>query len=129
MLDLNNKEKPKEVTDSNFQKQESVEKKEFLQENKEKILKIDSDETIEMRRKIEKAQISDELEDKAVKSANDLSVLDEEGKIKKLLDLARSKDNGVVYAVKVAQKMNDPFFLDRLHDILEENGLSEDSLK
>jgi hypothetical protein len=44
------------------------------------------------------------------------AITDEESKIQKLLDLAETK--GVVYAVKVARKLNDYYALDMMRDTL-----------
>ena len=47
--------------------------------------------------------------------------------IKKLLEIAREK--GVVFAIKVAKSMNDPFLLDTLHDALAKEGYYKDFVK
>lgn len=44
-----------------------------------------------------------------------------------LLGLAKSK--GVVYAVKVAKDMQDPYLLDTFHDALAKNGYYKEFLK
>lgn len=80
--------------------------KEDLEELKQKILKTPADDGKE------------EIE----KETKLLELLTEENKIKKLLAMAKHKDNGVVYAIKVAQTLNDPFVLDKLHDSLIEKG-------
>ena len=45
----------------------------------------------------------------------------QEGKIRRLLDLASEK--GLFFAIDVAKKMNDHYTLDVLHDILIKEGL------
>ncbi|MFZ2299871.1 MAG: hypothetical protein WAW00_01900 [Candidatus Moraniibacteriota bacterium] len=61
---------------------------------------------------------ADTYSDDAVASdvTNIDATLDEESKIRQLLDLAGTK--GVAYAVKVARSLNDYYALDRMHDEL-----------
>jgi hypothetical protein len=54
-----------------------------------------------------------------------IAYLEEEKKLKKLLDLAKSK--GADYAIKIAKKMNDPYLLDKLHDELIKSGFNRES--
>jgi hypothetical protein len=46
--------------------------------------------------------------------------MEKEMKVKKLLEIAKAK--GVIFAVSVAKKINDPYVLDSLHDRLIEGG-------
>lgn len=56
-------------------------------------------------------------DDDVVSDAQNISAItDEESKIQKLIDLAGTK--GVVYAVKVARKLNDDYALDVMRDTL-----------
>ena len=55
-------------------------------------------------------------ENVASDAQNISGIVDEESKIQKLLDLASAK--GVVYAVKVARKLNDYYALDVMRDTL-----------
>jgi hypothetical protein len=55
-------------------------------------------------------------EDAAADAKNVGDTVDEESKIRKLLDLAATK--GVVHAVKVARSLRDYYALDRMHDEL-----------
>ena len=50
-----------------------------------------------------------------------IQFLGEEEKIKHLLDIAKQK--GVIFALKVANNMNDPYVLDIFHDVLVREGL------
>lgn len=92
-------------------------------ETKEKDLTIDK----EARGKIEKMELDDTLKLQASAQAQSVKLLDDEGKIKKLLEIAKEK--GVIYAINVAKKMNDPYILDRLHDTLAKGGHYKEFLK
>ena len=74
-----------------------------------------------LRQQIEASEVDDHVKLQAQSQAQDLQLLDEEKKLKKLLELATAK--GVVYAVAVAKKMNDAYLLDKLHDTLVKEGL------
>jgi len=52
--------------------------------------------------------------------------LGEKEKIERLLDIAREK--GLVFAIQVARKMNEPYLLDILHDTLAQEGFYKDFL-
>ena len=99
---------------------------ENVQENKE----AERDEKIisqELRREIELMQIDNNLKKQAEQKANKISFLADDDKLKNLMALAREK--GVIFAVKVAKTMNDPFILDTLHDALVQEGLYKDPSK
>ena len=70
---------------------------------------------------IENMDLDEKLKHQTQSSAQDIKSLKEEEKIKKLLELARTK--GVVYAIHTAKKMNDAYVLDILHDQLAKEGL------
>ncbi len=74
----------------------------------------------ELREKIEGMDVGGGLKMQAQNQAQQLKSLKEEEKVKNLLKIA--KDKGVIYAVNVAKKMDDPYVLDRLHDVLTEKG-------
>ena len=107
---------PKEIVEPLVEK-ERVEAKENISEEKLRALK----------NKIEKTDLDDVSAAQAQTQAQSVKSLQEEGKIKKLLAIAKSK--GVVYAVAVAKKMNDPYVLDMLHDTLVKEGLYKQFLK
>lgn len=75
----------------------------------------------EIKKGVLEQTISDELQQEIEKEAKSIELLTEENKIKKLLAIAKHRENGVVYAIKIAQKI-DPFVLDKLHDSLIEKG-------
>ena len=66
-------------------------------------------------------ELDEKTKAEAEKKANKIEFLGEKEKIEHLLDLAREK--GVVYAIQVAKKMNEPYLLDILHDTLAQEGL------
>ena len=72
-------------------------------------------------------EIDDNLKKQAEQKANKISFLADDDKLKKLLEIAREK--GVVFAIKVAKSMNDPFILDTLHDALSQEGFYKDFTK
>ncbi len=81
----------------------------------------------ELKKSIEDMDLDDGASMQAAASAESLAEVEEGKRLKNLLELAKSK--GVVFAVKVAQKMNDPYVLDLLHDKLAENGYYKEFLK
>jgi len=81
----------------------------------------------ELRQRIEAMDITDNLKKQAKTQAQSIKYLDEEKKIKKLLEIAKQK--GVVYAVNVAKKINDSYILDTLHDILAKEGFYKEFVK
>jgi len=81
----------------------------------------------ELRREIELMQVDDNLKQQAEQKANKISFLADDDKLKNLMSLAREK--GIVFAIKVAKSMNDPFVLDTLHDALVREGFYKDFTK
>lgn len=81
----------------------------------------------QLREKIENIELADDLKQQATVQANTITSLSEEEKMKSLLKAAKEK--GVVYAVALAKKMNDPYILDMLHDTLAKEGHYKDFLK
>ncbi len=103
---------------------------EKIPERPEGYPEISQDEKIvsqELRREIELMEIDDNLKKQAEQKANKISFLADDDKLKKLLEIAREK--GVVFAIKVAKSMNDPFILDTLHDALSQEGFYKDFTK
>ncbi len=81
-----------------------------------------------LREEIEKMDVDDSLKMQAQNDAKQIASLkEEEEKLKNLLQIARHK--GVIYAVDVAKKMNDPYVLDKFHDLLTEKGFYKKFLK
>lgn len=93
-------------------KEKKTEKKELTENDK-----IISE---ELKREIELMQVDDNLKKEAEQKANKIQFLADDEKLKNLLNAAKEK--GVVFAINVAKKMNDPFLLDALHDILAKEG-------
>lgn len=95
-----------------WDKEKIIEKKETSED--EKII------SEELKREIELMQVDDNLKKEAEQKANKIQFLADDDKLKQLLKTAKEK--GVVFAINVAKKMNDPFLLDALHDILAREG-------
>jgi len=112
------REGPEELAKRIFEeiqeKKERGEEKEFLTAE-EKIIKE------KLRREIELMKINPELQDEARKKAQEIKELDVQGKIKNLLLAAEQE--GVAFAVKIAEGLKDPYLLDVFHDILARDGL------
>ena len=103
---------------------------EFLEKEtieKEKIEDLSSEEIKKIREEIEKTDLDDSLKLQTQNHAQDIKYLEEDKKIKKLLALTDEK--GVVYAINVAKNMNDPYLLDKLHDVLVEKGYYKKFMK
>jgi hypothetical protein len=79
------------------------------------------------RKEIEKADVDDSLKSQLGTHSGAIKNLDDQQKIKKLLQLAQKK--GVVFAVKVAKNMDSPYILDTLHDALAKEGYYKSFLK
>ncbi len=95
------------------EKRETLERKEFLEE-REKVLKSKLEE------EIKKMETSPELIEEAKTRAEEISHLEQTGKLRKLIDLA--SERGIIFAVRVARNLNDPYVLDIFHDILAREG-------
>ena len=52
-----------------------------------------------------------------------INQIKKEGRLSRLLSIAEEK--GAHFAVEVAKRMDDPFILDALHDLLVQKGLNE----
>lgn len=81
----------------------------------------------ELRREIETMEMDEKTRAEAEKKAQKISFLGEKEKIEHLLKIAR--DKGVAFAIQVAKKMNEPYLLDILHDILAREGYYQKFLK
>ncbi len=78
----------------------------------------------ELRREIELMEIEPDLKEHALEKAQKIRLMAQDDKLQNLLDMAKQK--GVVFAIKVAQSMNDPYILDTFHDLLAREGLYKD---
>jgi hypothetical protein len=92
------------------------------QEAKKEVIQpeVSQQEQVKLRGEIEKVEVSDAMKAQVQDDSQSIAKLDEEKKMKQLLALAEKK--GVTYAVKVAQSMDDPYLLDKFHDLLIEKG-------
>jgi hypothetical protein len=81
----------------------------------------------ELRREIEMMELDDKTKAEAKKKAEKIEFLGEKEKIEHLLKIAQEK--GVVFAVQVARRMNEPYLLDILHDTLAQEGYYKDFTK
>ena len=81
----------------------------------------------ELRREIETMKLDENTKAEAEKKAQKIEFLGEKEKIEHLLEIAREK--GLVFAIQVARRTNDPYILDILHDILAQEGYYKDFLK
>lgn len=117
--------------DEIFIEEEAVKPKEELVEvrdEKEALPDKDMGSEKQFREELSKMDIDDSLKMQAQNDAQQIASLKEEDeKIKNLLQIARHK--GVIYAVNVAKKMDDPYVLDKFHDLLTEKGYYKKFLK
>ena len=81
----------------------------------------------ELRKEIEMMELDDKSKAEAEKKAEKIEFLGEKEKIEHLLEMARKK--GVIFAIQVARKMNEPYLLDILHDTLAQEGFYKDFTK
>jgi len=81
----------------------------------------------ELRREIEMMEVDDNLKKEAEQKANKIHFLGDDEKLKHLLEIAREK--GVIFAIKVAKSMNEPYLLDTFHDLLSKEGFYKDFAK
>ncbi|MDO8739953.1 MAG: hypothetical protein Q7J54_00070 [Candidatus Woesearchaeota archaeon] len=72
-----------------------------------------------LKREISMMELDDNLKEEASQKAKEIQALGEEEKIEHLLEITKNK--GIVFAVRAAQQMNDPYILDTFHDILVKN--------
>ena len=103
---------------------------EFLETEKKletKSEKIPEQDYKKIKEEIENMKVSEHLKLKIQTQSQNIKTLNEEKKIKKLLDLAQKK--GVVWAINVAKNLGDDYLLDRLHDTLSAQGMYKKFLK
>jgi hypothetical protein len=78
----------------------------------------------ELRKEVEMMQLDDKTKAEAEKKAEKIGFLGEKEKIEHLLEIARKR--GLVFAIQVARRMNEPYLLDILHDTLANEGYYKD---
>jgi hypothetical protein len=103
----------------------------FKQEGEAKEIKeMSSNEKLvdaELRKEIELMELDENLKKEAAEKANKIHFLADDDKLKNLLQIAKEK--GVIYAIKVAKAMNEPYLLDIFHDMLAKEGLYKQFIK
>ena len=109
-------------TEKDYEKEPGLprlEEKESLGEN---IQKSERDRIIleKLEREVRMIEKNPRLKNEAQKKVKEIKAVGAEEELKKLLALAEEK--GVVFAVKVAEDMKDPYILDLFHDILSREG-------
>ncbi|MCX6718626.1 MAG: hypothetical protein NTY81_03460 [Candidatus Staskawiczbacteria bacterium] len=110
---------PEEAGHFDWKQEKGIEKKEISPDD-ERVSK-------ELRQEIEKMELDDNAKAEAEKKAQKIEFLGEKEKIEHLLQMAREK--GVVFAIQVARRMNEPYLLDILHDTLAQEGFYKDFTK
>jgi len=75
----------------------------------------------QIKKEIELMELDETLKAEAKKKALKIEFLGEKEKLEHLLEIAHEK--GVVFAIKTAREMKDPYLLDILHDLLSKEGL------
>ncbi len=121
------KEIKKSESSEIFQNEQKIE---LPSENLEKREKLSSEERLireQLEREAEIMKLDENLKEQAEKEIKTIGSLGEEQKIKHLLEIAKEK--GLVFAIKVAKDMNDPYILDTFHDLLAKEGYYKTFLK
>ena len=92
----------------------------------ERLENIESEKRVseQIRKEIDLMEMDEKKKEEAKKKAQKIEFLGEKEKVQHLLEIAREK--GVIFAVGVARKMNDPYLLDIFHDILAKEGYFKD---
>lgn len=109
----------------------SEQRKHFEMENapapEKRESKYESQVSEELKREIDRMEQDENARAEVEKSKEKIGYLGEQQKIEHLLELAREK--GLVYAIQVARRMNEPYLLDVLHDTLAKEGFYKDFTK
>lgn len=85
------------------------------------------DNLADLKTAIEAADVPGDLKGHTDDTAQSLQSASDDQKVQELL--AQAKAKGVVFAVQVAKKLNNPYVLDKLHDTLVANGEYKKFLK
>ena len=123
----------KEELESQNEKSPASEQAVHFEQGQEKILErkelSQEDKIVSagLRREIEMMELNPETKIEAEKKAKKIEFLGEKEKVQHLLQIAREK--GLVFAIQVARRTNDPAILDNLHDILTNEGYYKDFTK
>lgn len=106
---------------------ESIENITEISTEKKEIRDHDEKISSQLRREIEMMELDESLKKDANAKAQKIEFLGEKEKIERLLEIA--KDKGLIFAIQVARKMNEPYLLDILHDTLAQEGFYKDFTK
>lgn len=126
MIDIFRKrlERKRELDRIERKRQEELEKKSSAEEERnveqEDRLLRETTAKEKLQKEIAKMRPYSGSEDEAEEEAERMKLLDTEGKIRNLINIAGEK--GLVFAVNVAKKMDDPHSLDVFHDLLAKDG-------
>jgi len=96
------------------EKKEKLEDKELLTEEEKAIKEKLQEEMV-------KIKLNSSLTDDVKKKVIQIKPLNKKEKLDYLLNITEEK--GVIFAIVLAKKMNDPYILDTFHDILVREGL------
>lgn len=114
-------EKEKDI-EKKFAEQPSMVEVEGIEDAREKEGDKEERETREeIAAELEKVKLSPQAKAQTQKQADDMQKESEQGKVQRLLEI--TEEQGLVYAVEVAKKMNNHLLLDKFHDALVENKL------
>ena len=91
---------------------------------KKEISQNDRAVSAELRREIEMRELEPGTKKDAEIEREKIEYLGEKEKIEHLLQIAKEK--GLVFAIQIARKMNEPYLLDVLHDTLAKEGFYKD---
>lgn len=123
MADNKDKQEEIKVPERRVMSQQEARNFDWSKERRTEKKEVSPDDKIvsaELRREIEMMELDENTKAQAEKKAKKIEFLGEKEKIEHLLKIAREK--GLIFAVGVAKKMNDPYLLDILHDILAQEG-------
>jgi len=127
MADQNKNEQLKKPEFPAVEKRTEPERRDIPVPERREIMEDEKIVSDELKREIELMDVDEKLRGEAEKKAQKISFLGEKEKIEHLLKIARQK--GVVFAIQVAKRMNDPYLLDIFHDILAKEGFFKDFAK
>lgn len=99
-----------------FKVESAIESKEVSQDEK----RVEA----ELKRELDIMQMDENAKAEIEKAKEKIEYLGEKEKIEHLLQTAREK--GLVFAIQLARKMNEPYLLDVLHDTLAKEGFYKD---
>ena len=104
------------------EKEENFDSKKFTYAEREHKDRTESEKIVieKLMEEVKVLEANEATRGEASQKAKQIQALHEDEKLKHLLDIAKTK--GVVEAIHVAEKTNEPYLLDLLHDILAREG-------